>query len=276
MTSFSDSDNQAFKEFEHSGWQKAANEYHRLWSNLSNQAVDRLLDVARVEPGKRVLDVATGAGYAAAEAAKRGAEAVGLDFSSAQVALARKEYLHVEFTEGDMEDLPYPPESFDAVVMNIGLLHSLRPERVAEEAFRVLRSGGRFAATVWANPDISAAFRIVFGAIERHGSMDVPLPPAQPYFRFSEKEEALSLLSSAGFDDLVFENVPLVWRLPSPEALFDACYHGAVRAAALLRGQSQEALDVIRREIVGASEAYRKGERTEIPMGAALSAGSKP
>ena len=116
MSTFSDEDHAALKEFEHRGWDKAAVEYHRLWGILSVQTVDRMLDAVAVGPGCRVLDVATGAGYAAAAAANRGAEATGLDFSRAQVDLARREYPTVQFDEGDMEDLPYPADSFDAVV----------------------------------------------------------------------------------------------------------------------------------------------------------------
>ncbi len=276
MSTFSDEDHAALKEFEHRGWDKAAVEYHRLWGILSVQTVDRMLDAVAVGPGCRVLDVATGAGYAAAAAANRGAEATGLDFSRAQVDLARREYPTVQFDEGDMEDLPYPADSFDAVVMNFGLLHSLRPARVASEAFRVLKSGGRFAYTVWALPEVAEGFRIVLGAIEKHGTMDVPLPPAQPYFRFSEKQESFNLLSRFGFSDLHFEIVPLVWRLPSAEQMFQAYYQGAVRATVILRNQSKEAIDAIYPQVIKECEVFQTDEGVEIPMGAALTVGTKP
>ena len=275
MTTFSNGDQETFRKFEHSGWETAANEYHRLWGNLSRQAVARLLDAARIARGHRVLDVATGAGYAAAAAAARGAHAIGLDFSLAQVELARKEYPDVEFVQGDMEELPYPGEHFDAVVMNFGLLHSLRPEVVAQDAFRVLKSGGRFAFTVWAAPDISASFRIVLGAIEKHGNLDIPLPPAQPYFRFSDRQECLNLLSKTGFVDFHFEIVPLVWQLASPEIMFQAFYQGAVRATVILHNQSEQALQAIRPEVLRGCEEFRTGDGVAVPVGASLAAGSK-
>src|SRR5205809_6238429 len=54
----------------------------------------------------------------------------------------------IEFREGDAEALPFPEASFDAVVMNFGMLHLAHPERAVAEAFRVLSAGGRFAFTV--------------------------------------------------------------------------------------------------------------------------------
>lgn len=276
MTAFSDEDHAALKDFEHSGWEDAASEYHRLWGHLSRQCIDPILDAAAVGPGCRVLDVATGAGYAAGAAAARGALATGLDFSGAQVQLARREYPGVQFEEGDMEDLPYEDGCFDAVVMNFGLLHSLRPEKVAEEAFRVLKSNGRFAYTVWASPEVAAGFRIVLGAIEKHGTMDVELPPAQPYFRFAEKQESVDLLSEAGFSEPTFEIVPLVWRLSSTDQMFHAFYQGAVRATVILRSQTAEAIDAIYPQVIGECESFRVKDGVEIPMGAALTAGVKP
>lgn len=276
MTTFSNIDHAAFKEFELSGWERAAEEYHHLWGHLTAQAVARLLDAAGVSEGKKVLDVATGAGYAAGVAAARGAIVTGLDFSPAQVQLARREYPTVEFDEGDMEALPYADKSYDAVVMNFGLLHSLRPEQVVAEAFRVLKPGGRLASTVWASPEVSAGFRIVLGAIERYGTMNIPLPPAQPYFRFSDKRESHALLSRAGFEHLHFQIVPLVWRLASAEHMFQAFYQGAVRATVILRSQSKEALDAIHPYVITEAQAYKVTGGLEVPMGAALTAGMRP
>ncbi len=278
MSAFTDEDHVAFKDFEHSGWEKVAEEYRRLWGNLTIKVVKRLLDAAGVSQGKTVLvlDVATGPGYAAAAAADRGAQATGVDFSRAQIELARREYPSVKFDEGNMEALPYPDASFDAVVMNFGLLHSLRPEKVVKETFRVLKSGGRFAHTVWASPEISEGFRIVLGAIEKYGTMNVPLPPAQPYFRFSNKQESYDLLSRAGFSDLHFEVVPLVWRLSSADQMFQAFYQGAVRATVILRNQSKVAIDAIYPQVIKECKVFQRNDGLEVPMGAALARGSKP
>jgi ubiquinone/menaquinone biosynthesis C-methylase UbiE len=67
-----------------------------------------LLDAADVRPGKHVLDVATGPGYAAAEAVRRGAACVAIDVAPAMVDLVRHRHPEVDARLGDMESLPLP------------------------------------------------------------------------------------------------------------------------------------------------------------------------
>jgi len=86
----------AFRALEHAGWQRAARHYDDAFGSLTRQAVDPLLDSAEVRSGARTLDVASGPGYAAAEAAARGARVAALDFSSAMVELARSQKLSTD------------------------------------------------------------------------------------------------------------------------------------------------------------------------------------
>ena len=69
----------AFRDFEHSGWESVVAEYDAAFGRLTTQAIEPLLDAAEARPGARLLDVASGPGYVAGAAAKRGASAVGVD-----------------------------------------------------------------------------------------------------------------------------------------------------------------------------------------------------
>src|SRR5207247_2111000 len=84
------------------------------------------VDVVRARAGVRLLDVACGPGFITAAAAARGADPIGLDFSPAMIALARRLHPSIAFRDGDAEALPFDDRSFDAVVMNFGLLHLAR------------------------------------------------------------------------------------------------------------------------------------------------------
>ncbi|HEY7141552.1 MAG TPA: methyltransferase domain-containing protein, partial [Methylomirabilota bacterium] len=143
-------DPSAFHAFERAGWERVPRAYQDAWGRLTTQAAGPLLDAARVGPGVRALDVATGPGHVAAVAARRGASVVAVDFSEAMLAEARRHHPGIDFRSGDAEALPFPDASFDAVVMSFGLLHLARPDQALAEAYRVLRRGGRVAFTVWA------------------------------------------------------------------------------------------------------------------------------
>jgi len=262
-----------FHDFEQQGWERAADRYGDAFGSLTSQTIPSLLIAAGVGKGTRLLDVASGPGYAAAAAAELGASPVGVDFSSEMVALARRRYPAIEFVEGDAEALAFDDASFDAVAINFGVLHLAQPDTALSEARRVLRPGGRCAFSVWAPPDVSMGFGIVLTAIETHGRMDVPLPAGPPFFRFSDAAESSRSMIAAGFVEPHVQTVPLVWRLSSGAALFDAFLQGAVRTAALLRAQTPDAMEKIRRAITAGAEQYRKDSGIELPMAAVLTSG---
>src|SRR5205823_11039908 len=166
----------AFHEFEHAGWERASEHYGDAFGSLTPQLADALLDAAGVTAGSRVLDVCTGPAFIAGAAAARNAAVVGLDFSAAMIAKAHRLHPSVTFQRGDAEALPFDDGTFDAVVMNFGLLHLSRPDTAIAEAHRVLRADGRYALTVWAAPEQTIGFNLVLKAVQEHGNPNVPLP----------------------------------------------------------------------------------------------------
>ena len=124
----------------------------------------------------------------------------------------RARYPRIEFREGDAENLAFDTASFDAVVSAFGILHCADPDKAIAEAYRVLRSDGRYAFTVWMGPDRHDFFAIVLKAIETHGNMQVSLPPAPPIFRFSDPAECRKVLTQAGFVDASVLELALDWR----------------------------------------------------------------
>lgn len=265
----------AFRAFEHDGWQNIPAEYHDGFGRLTMQTADFLLDAAQVGAGTELLDVATGPGYVAAAAARRGARVTGLDFSANMVAQARRLHPGITFQEGDAESLPFPAEDFDAVTMNFGLLHLERPEQALAEARRVLRGGGRLAFTVWAKPEPGTGFDIVLRAIEAHGQPDAPIPSGPPFFRFNDSEECVRALLAAGFVEPRVTRIPLVWNLPSPDSLFDQMIGSTVRTAGLLRAQAAEAQAAIRTAMRDAARARQKEDGVHLPMPAVLTSAVK-
>jgi len=275
MSSEPSTDPAAFHDFEHAGWQRAAAHYADTFGTLTVQAIDPLLDAVAIARGTHLLDVACGPGYVAAAAASRGATASGLDFSTLMVDEARRRYPGLDFQEGDAEALPFDNGSFDAVVMNFGLLHLARPEAAIQEAFRVLVPGGRYAFTVWARPEEAVGFGIVLRAMSTHGTTNVGLPDGPPFFRFSDADESRSALSRAGFTAAAVRTLPLVWRLPSADALFAAALQGGVRTSAALQAQTPEALAAIRDAVLTELRQYAADVGVAVPMPVVLASGTK-
>jgi len=265
----------AFKSFEHEGWERVALPYRDAFSSLTTQAIPALLDAVGAGPGVRLLDAACGPGDAAAAAAARGAQATGLDFAAAMVAQASRLHPAIAFRVGDAEALPFPDAIFDAVVINFGVLHFADPDRALAEAHRVLRPEGRLAFTAWAPPERAIGFALVLEAIEGHGRMDVPLPEGPPFFRFADPEESRRALTAAGFPRPEVRELPLRWRLPSVDALFDAFWEGGVRTRGILRAQTPAALGAIREAVAVAAERHAHVAGVEFPMPAVMSAAER-
>jgi len=106
-----------------------------------------------LEPGERVLDVATGTGNLAIPAARTGALVTGVDIAPNLItqakARAAAEGLTIRLDVGDAEDMTYDDDEFDTAVSMFGAMFAARPERAASELLRVVRPGGRLAMANW-------------------------------------------------------------------------------------------------------------------------------
>ncbi len=269
-------DAESFYDFEHAGWEAIPDPYHQAFGQLTSQAITPLLDAVDLKKGDKFLDIASGPGYVAAAAAKRGAVVLGVDFSLAMVAHARRLHPGIDFREGNAEQLPLGNGLFDAAVMNFGILHLGKPEQALVQGRRVLRAGGRFGFSVWAKPEESIGFGLVLRAVEAFGEPRVTLPEGPPFFRYSDPEESVGALLAAGFEAPRITKVAQVWRLPAGDGLFDAMKDSTVRTAGLLRAQQPMVLDKIRDALRAEVSKYTKGGVIELPMPALIASGVKP
>jgi SAM-dependent methyltransferase len=269
--------NQAFTEFEHRGWQRVADKYDSTWASSTRQFIAPLLDAAQVGDKMSILDLGCGPGYVSAAAAERGATAVGLDFSVAMIAIARKKFPRINFHQGDAQNLPFDAETFDRVAANFAVLHLAEPQRAFAQAFRVLKHGGKFGFTTWAPKEENPFVRLVDDAIQACANPDVGLPPGPPYYLFETPEEFRSALSRAGFDgsSMKFKLYTIEWQVPTADFVFEAERNAGVRTAGLLARQTPEALDAIKARIENAVRSYAKANGFAIPKSAYIVAVTK-
>jgi SAM-dependent methyltransferase len=266
----------AFKQFEHKGWEHSVAAYDKLFGPLTQQLIPHLFDDLIIGKEDKLLDIATGPGYVAAKGHELGCIVTAIDISEAMVAKAKQLLPSaIQLRVGDAEYLPFGKEEFDIIAMNLGILHLAQPDKAAKEAFRALKMGGRFGFTVWAPPEHSIGFSIVLKAIEAHGNSAVKLPAGPPFFRYGEKEQGIGLLTNAGFSPPRARMVRLTWKLPNPDALFEAFYEGTARTGGILRAQPGKDLERIRRVVCESAAKFDKGGQIELPMAAWIYVGEK-
>ncbi len=208
----------------------AAAGYDRAVGHITRQLIPPLLRAARLAPGMRVLDIATGTGIAAETAAEvvgPSGQVVAADVSPAMVERARERLgglPNVAFAVEDGQHLALPDESFDAVLCNMGLMYFPDPARGLAEFRRVLRPGGRAVVSNNTTPERSLISRVLV-IIGRH----VPSKAAEAARLFSLGDEGhlRALFGAAGFEDVETATETLRIEFPSFDAYFGGVEQGA-------------------------------------------------
>jgi demethylmenaquinone methyltransferase/2-methoxy-6-polyprenyl-1,4-benzoquinol methylase len=163
----------------------------------------RAADLARVGPGDRALDVATGTGDLAIELASRGADVVGSDFSEGMLARARTKAPEIRWEQADALALPYADGEFAAATVGFGARNFGDLAQGLREMVRVVRPGGRVVIleiTTPRKPPLSVFFSVWFDRIVpllgRFDEAYTYLPSSVK--RFPDPERLAGLLADAG------------------------------------------------------------------------------
>lgn len=276
MTIETSKDAQAFSEFEHQGWQAVSGGYEQHFARLTSQSAPAVLDAAGVGEGMHVLDVCSGPGMLAQAALARGARVTGLDFSAEVVRIARRNVPDVEFREGDAQALPFPDDSFDAVVCGFGIIHVPDARRALREMHEVLKPGCRLAVSVWETPGPANGFGLLYGAVQTHADPDVALPHGPDFFQFSAEEKLKAALQETDFSRIAVGRVEQTWEFSNPSGLVASFVEGAVRARGLLLAQTGAVREAIEQAVIEGMQQFRNADGAyRVPMPALIGSGAK-
>lgn len=139
------------------GWDKAAEYYDDSWKAQLKPAQDKLLKMADLKPGEKVLETSCGTGLVTLRAAHQVAnegELVATDLSEkmieeAKILAEEKGFTIIRFRRMDAEELDFEDNQFDAAICSLGLMYFPFPAEAIKEMHRVLKPGGRAVAAIW-------------------------------------------------------------------------------------------------------------------------------
>ena len=230
------------------------------WSDGVGRAMAQLsmplVDYAGVQPGDRVLDLASGGGTASFAAATAGArEVIATDlapgFRSIIEGSARDLGFEgvVSFAEVDMEQIPYSDNEFDRVLCQLGIMFPPNRAKALSEIYRVLKPGGTFGAATLAsieeNPEVSPI--IMYPASLLNGPRNAPHP-----FICGDREAVESEFKTAGFEQVESRDFTMLVRHATIEEGIESWTNTAPVAFALSKlpaSRKTEVVDRLRQEL---------------------------
>jgi SAM-dependent methyltransferase len=217
-----------FRESQHKHWDSAAVGW-MAWSEFNDRAdrhvSERLVELAGVRPGSRVLDVAAGYGEPALTAARKAGpqgRVVATDISAEMLAFARERAAaaglgNVEFVESDASSLDFPQARFDAAVSRWGIIFEPDAEAAAGRIRGFLKPGAWMAIASWGEAD-----QVPFLSIPMRTTMErlnvSPPPPGTPGPLSRPTPDVLGgLLEGGGLSKVAVERDEVTFEFESPE-----------------------------------------------------------
>ena len=260
-------DSKQYKEELRHGYDNAAPGWQKWWKTIetaTQEVSKRLVELAEIKPGSKVLDIATGMGEPALTAAKQVGNTghiLAIDISPQMLSFAKERAISlgqqevVEFKEGDAETIDLPSSTFDAALCRWGLMFLPNPKAGLSNIYGSLVKGGHFATAVWASPEkvpfISVPMNIVLQ------ETNSPPPRTLGPFSMSDQNNLKKFYEESGFVHIVIERIKVVSDFDSSDdfATF-TIDHGGPALQKVLAGETNERKQQIEKAISKGSEKY--------------------
>lgn len=250
------------------GWDKAAAYYEPSWREQLAPAQEKLLEMAALQPGERVVETACGTGLVtipAAEAVGPSGRIEATDLSRVMVEglEARCAELGLSDRVGarrmDAENLDFADGAFDAAISALGLMYVPDPNAALSEMHRVLRPGGRAVAAVWGERR-NCGWAGIFPVVDARVETEV----CPMFFALGSGGSLERHFERAGFTSVRAERLSTVLEYPDERAALSAAFEGGPVALAYDRFD-EATRDDAHRDYLETIAEYRHGEGYRIP-----------
>ena len=261
-------DSKQYKEAERQSWDSVATGWQKWWQTVENstqKVSHRLIELAEIRPGQRVLDIATGIGEPAITAANQlgnKCHVLAIDISAKMLSLAKQRAISlglqdlIEFKEGDIETIDLTPSTFDAVLCRWGLMFLPDLKAGLSNIYRSLIEGGHFASAVWASPDQDSLIATTMSIVMKETNSKPPAPGTPGPFSLSDENSLKNSFIASGFKDPAIERMNVSFDFDSPDDFTDFIIETAGPLQKMLADQNMERKKQILRAITDAAANY--------------------
>lgn len=275
----SSQNSEQYKEGQRQGWDSVADGWQKWWKiteNAAEKVSRRLIELAEIKQGSRVLDIATGIGEPAITAANQvgnSGHVLATDISSQMLSIARQRAISlgleqvIEFKEGDAETIDLSASTFDAALCRFGLMFLPDLRTGLSNIYRSLVDGGRLAAAVWASPDKVPFIAVGLNTVMKE-TKSPPPPPADTPGPFSLSDESMlrNSLIESGFKDVTIERMDVSFDFDSAEVYTSFVYETVAPVQAMLANQPQERREEILKAITESARKYAENDTRSVRL----------
>jgi ubiquinone/menaquinone biosynthesis C-methylase UbiE len=261
-------------------WEKHRETIREMFAPITQA----LIEDAEITTRRVVLDVATGPGEPALSIADLvgpegkvwGVDAVPEMVEAARREGHRREFHNASFKVAFAEDLPFPANTFDAVVSRFGVMFFPSPMESVREMLRVLKPGGRIAMAVWHFAERNPFHYTVSRVLERYVDSPPPALDSPDMFRFAAPGKLLSILSNAGTAATSERLLQFAIRAPiSVEDFWSLRSEMSEKLRAKLAILSKEQTTELKREVLESLGAYSANRGISFPAEVLIVSGAK-
>ena len=260
------------------GWKK----WDEFTMNFLKPMGDKIIEALQIKEDDHVLDIACGTGepgLTIAALAPKGS-VTGTDLADQMLVIARenaarKQLKNYETNACDVCELPYADDHFNKISCRMGFMFFPNMQLASDEMYRVLKSGGSMATSVWSTGDKNVWVTNMMGVINKHMQLPPAAPGAPGMFRCGTIGFIKSIMEQSGFKNIQEQTVSGKLLYADFEEMWQMMNEVAAPVVGALSKADEAMQQKIKAEAAQQSEQYRTDKGLEMDFESLVISGNK-